>query len=96
MTNLENFQVIRDGEPDKEWLLRQKRVEAVQTVRTIGHGTLELLAAATAPIASKMAEVALNVEMDMHDYKHGTHVRQEYFQHKRELATAALRGEIGL
>ena len=91
-TELPNFQVYVDGQLQGPTAADK----ALETAKTVGHGTLELLSAIARPVASTLAEMALHIEMDAHDYRYGTHVRQDYLEQKKQLATAAIRNEIGL
>jgi hypothetical protein len=91
-TELPNFQVYVDGQLQGPTAADK----ALETAKTVGHGTLELLSHLARPVASTIAEMALHVEMDLHDYQYGTHVRKDYLEQKKALATAALRDEVGL
>lgn len=87
--NLENFQVIRDGEVDP-YYQRKQRVEAI-----VGH-TARLGQLLGASLGNFAVETFTPLKLELHDAQYGTNLRQEYFTHKQELATAALREEVGL
>lgn len=93
MTNktqtLENFQVIRDGELDPSFV-RKQRVEAI-----VGH-TARLGQVVVSKLGQYASEIVTPAYLEYKDAQLGTDLRGEYFARKRELATAALRGEVGL
>lgn len=90
--NLQDFSIYIDGQLQGPTASQQ----ALETARTIGHGTLELLSVITRPVASTLGEMATSLQLDIHDQRHGTQLRQEYYRKQRELATAALREEYEL
>lgn len=86
---LENFSIYENGDLVQEPL-------TIQAVRVAGNLAVDALRATYKPVGRVLGEMATSFQLDMHDQLHGTHVRQEYFQRKKELATAALREEVGL
>jgi hypothetical protein len=93
MTNktqeLPNFSIYENGD-----LVQAPLVER------IGNAAVTHVQAATAVLGRKLGEYATELYMpaylEAQDAKLGTSLRAEYFERKRELATAALREEVGL
>jgi len=88
-TELPNFTIYEQGELVTEPLV-------IKAAQVAGNVAVEALSAISKPVGRVLGEMATSFQLDMHDAAHGTHLRQEYFQRKRELATAALREEVGL
>jgi len=86
---LENFSIYQDGELVQEPLV-------IKVAAVAGSAALEALRAVSKPVARVLGECATSVQLDVHDAMHGTTLRQEYYAKQRELATAALRDEVGL
>lgn len=75
-----------------------------EQVLAIGNSAVTAFQAAGLAFAVKLGNVAAEaakavvepVLLDIHDHMHGSHLREEYFARKHELATAAMREEVGL
>lgn len=93
MTNktqtLEHFSIYQDGELVQEPL-------AIKAAQVAGNLAMTALQAAGRSVVRTVGECATNVRLDAHDARYGTTLRKEYLEEKRALATAALRGEVGL
>lgn len=61
-----------------------------------GNIAVTALKALGSSVTRVVEECATNVQLDLYDASHGSHLRHEYFVHKRELAEVAMRKELGL
>jgi hypothetical protein len=93
---LPNFTIYDQGELVTPTLNEQ--------VLAIGNSAVTSFQAAGAVLLHNLGNVAAEglktvttpVLLDIHDHMHGSHLRDEYFARKHELATAAMRESVGL
>lgn len=97
MTNTQTtFQIYRDGEPDPEFIHNQ-RVQAMEHMGTLAVKDVQRVGTVLLnKLGNITSEVFTPLVLDIHDAQHGSHLRDEWFERKHELATAAMRDEVGL
>lgn len=84
--------VTRDGELDQDYY-RNQRIQALGN--TLVNGSLSLFQAAGRALGNVVVECATSVQLDAHDAKYGSHLRQDYYDKKRRDAANHLRSQLG-
>ncbi len=83
------LEVLRDGQPDAEYVRKQRIAKA---------GNMLVIATenVTEALRRGLGELTTNIELNVYDSLHGTHLQQERNEQRRAAELAALREQHGI